>query len=161
LVFLELSSECIPWVELGIWVKHVAFLELSSEWHPSSWAQDGGWTRGTLELSSGLRVLPVWVCWLWPVRMGPDRLLSSVVVDKFCSLGMLRLLSYLGTPPSVTVCDLWPGFPHVLYWLWLIGMAASHLEVITRRCRTRITWLWPCDMESNGEFLWGDCMIYM
>jgi len=69
----------IPWVELGIGVKHMAFLELSSEWHPSSWARDGGWTRGTLELSSGCRVLPVWVCWLWPVRMGPDRLPSSVV----------------------------------------------------------------------------------
>jgi len=54
LVFLELSSERIPWVELGIGVKHVAFLELSSEWHPTSWARDGRWTRGTRELSSGL-----------------------------------------------------------------------------------------------------------
>ena len=36
LVFLELSSERIPSVELGIGVKHVAFLKLSSEWHPSS-----------------------------------------------------------------------------------------------------------------------------
>ena len=79
LVFLELSSKRIPWVELGIRVKHVAFLELSLEWHPSSWARDGGWTRGTLELSSGWRVLLVWVCWLWPVWMGPDRLPSSIV----------------------------------------------------------------------------------
>jgi len=79
LVFLELSSEHIPWVELGIGVKHVAFLELSSEWHPSSWARDGGWTRGTLELSSGWRVLLVWVCWLWPVQIGPDRLPSSAI----------------------------------------------------------------------------------
>jgi len=51
------------------------------------------------------------------------------------------------------------GFPHVLYRLWLIGMAASHLEVITRRCRTQITWLWPCDMKSNegnssGVIVW-------
>jgi len=29
-------------------------------------------------------------------------------------------------------------FLHVLYRLWPIGMAASHLEVIIRRCRTRI-----------------------
>jgi len=36
LVFLELSSERILLDELGIGVKHVAFLELSSEWHPSS-----------------------------------------------------------------------------------------------------------------------------
>jgi len=40
-------------------------------------------------------------------------------------------------------------FPHVLYRLWLIGMVASHLEVITRRCRTRITWWWPCDVISK------------
>jgi len=74
-----LTLERIPWVELGIGVKHVAFLELSSEWHPSSWARDGGWTRGTLEFSLGWRVLPMWVCYLWPIRMGPDRLPSSVV----------------------------------------------------------------------------------
>jgi len=79
MVFLELSSERIPWVELGIGVKHVPFLELSLEWHPLSWAWDGGWTRGTLELSSGWRVLLVWVCWLWPVWMGPDRLPSSAI----------------------------------------------------------------------------------
>jgi len=42
------------------------------------------------------------------------------------------------------------GFPHVLYRLWAIGMAASHLEVITRRSRTRFTWLWPCGMKSKG-----------
>jgi len=69
LVFIYLSLERIPWVELGIGVKHVAFLELSSEWRPSSWTRDGGWTRGTLELSLGWRILPVWVCWLWPIRM--------------------------------------------------------------------------------------------
>jgi len=36
LVFFELSSERIPCVELGIRVKHMAFLELSAEWNPSS-----------------------------------------------------------------------------------------------------------------------------
>jgi len=46
-----------------------------------SWvvARDGRWTRGTLELWLGWRVLPVWVCWLWPVQMGPNRFPSSVV----------------------------------------------------------------------------------
>jgi len=78
-VFLELSSKRIPWVKLGIGVKHVAFIELSSEWHPSSWARDGRWTRGTLKLSSGWRVLSVWVCWLWPVQMDLERLPSLVV----------------------------------------------------------------------------------
>jgi len=33
---IYIGSERIPWVELEIGVKHVAFLELSSEWHPSS-----------------------------------------------------------------------------------------------------------------------------
>jgi len=32
-----------------------------------------------LSCGSGWRVLPVSVCWLWPVRMGLDRLPSSVV----------------------------------------------------------------------------------
>ena len=41
------------------------------------------------------------------------------------------------------------GFPHVLYRLWPIGMAVGHLEVITRRRRTRFTWLWPCDVKSK------------
>ena len=79
LVMLQRWDCWVPWVELGIGVQHVAFLELSSEWHPSSWARDGGWTRGTLGLSSGWRVLLVWVCWLWPVRMSPDGLSSSVM----------------------------------------------------------------------------------
>ena len=39
--------------------------------------------------------------------------------------------------PSKVVCRI----PHVLYRLWPIGMAASHLEVILRRCRPRIIWL--------------------
>jgi len=43
----------------------------------------------------------------------------------------------MGTLPGVTVYDLWHCFLHVLYRLWSIGMAASHLEVITMRGRTR------------------------
>jgi len=41
------------------------------------------------------------------------------------------------------------GFPHVLYRLWPIGRATGHLEVLTKRCRTRISWLWPCKMETK------------
>jgi len=36
----------------------------------------------------------------------------------------------------------------VLYRLWPIGVVARHLEIITRRCGTLLTWLWPC--ERNG-----------
>jgi len=32
-----------------------------------------------LSCGSGWQVLPVWVCTLWCVRKGPDRLLSSVI----------------------------------------------------------------------------------
>jgi len=57
----------------------------------------------------------------------------------------------LGTPTGVTVCDPKHGFPHVLYRLWLIGVAARHLKVLTRRRRTRLTWLWPCGMISKDR----------
>jgi len=82
-----------------------------------------------------------------------------------------ELCSYLGTPPGVTlrcvICS--NDFQHVLYRLWPIGMAASHLEVITRICRTQITWLWPCDMKSNRGIPLGclhdiyenKCVLYM
>jgi len=45
------------------------------------------------------------VRWLWLVRMGLERLPSSVVVDEFGSLETLRLCSYMGTPPGVTMYD--------------------------------------------------------
>jgi len=32
-----------------------------------------------LSCGLGWRVLLVWVCWLWPVQMGPDRLPSLVI----------------------------------------------------------------------------------
>ena len=38
----------------------------------------------------------------------------------------------------------------MLYRLWPIGMAASHLEVITRRGRTRKFWLWSWCIVFNG-----------
>jgi len=53
----------------------------------------------------------------------------------------------LGTPPGVTVYDPWHWFPHVLYRLWPIDLAANYLGVITRRGRTRVIWLWPNDRE--------------
>ena len=39
----------------------------------------------------------------WIALLGES--LTSLVV-----LGRCRLCSYLGTPPGVTVCDLWHGF---------------------------------------------------
>jgi len=38
-----------------------------------------GLKRKTLSCGLGWRVLPVWVCWLWPVRMGPDGFPSLVI----------------------------------------------------------------------------------
>jgi len=35
--------------------------------------------------------------------------------------------------------------------LWPVGVAARHLEMLTRRGRTLLTWLWPC--ERNGTRL--------
>jgi len=54
------------------------------------------------------------------------------------------------------------GFPHMLYRLWPIGMAGSHLGVITRRCRTRFTWWWPCGMAlTKGTFPDVNDVLYM
>ena len=75
------------------------------------------------------------------IALFSDELMCLVV------LGRYEPCSYLGTPPGITVYDPWHGFPYVLYRLWPIGLAASHLEVITRRCITRITWLWPGGMN--------------
>jgi len=64
---------------LGIGVKHVAFSEL---WLGMTslelWLKIADEYGELLSCGSGWRVLPVWVCWLWPVRMGLDRLPSSV-----------------------------------------------------------------------------------
>ena len=78
----------VPWVVaqnvslelwLGIGVKHVTFLEL---WLGMTsleiWLGMADGHEELLSCGSGWRVLPVWVCELWLVRMGPDRLLSSV-----------------------------------------------------------------------------------
>jgi len=69
-----------PELWLGIGVKHVVFLEL---WliitSLELWLGMADEHEEPLSSGSGWRVLQVWVCWLWPVRMGPDRLSSSVV----------------------------------------------------------------------------------
>ena len=41
-------------------------------------------------------------------------------------------------------------FPHVLYRLWPIGVAARHLEILTKRCRTLLAWLWPCERAGTS-----------
>jgi len=65
---------------LGIGVKHVVFLEL---WLGITslelWLGMADEHKEPLSCGSGWRVLPVRVCWLWPVRMGPNRLPCSVV----------------------------------------------------------------------------------
>ena len=40
-------------------------------------------------------------------------------------------------------------------------MAVRHLEVLTRRRRTQLTWLWPCDMKSKDGIPCCDCVIYI
>ena len=72
-----------------------------------------------------------------------SNLLTSLVV-----LGWYGLCSYLGTPLGVTVCDPWHGFPNVLYRLWPIGVATRHLEVLSRRGRTQVAWLWPYERKG-------------
>jgi len=39
------------------------------------------------------------------------------------------------------------GFTHVLCRLWLIGLTANYLGVITKRGKTRMIWLWLGDTE--------------
>jgi len=75
--------------------------------------------------------------------MGPDGLPSSVVVDEFGSPGTLRTMFKPGN--STWRYGVWSvaWFPHVLYRLWPIGVAARHLEILNRRYRTLLTGLWP------------------
>jgi len=42
--------------------------------------------------------------------------------------------------------------------LWPIGVAAKHLEILNRRCRTLLTWLWPCEELERGFLMY---LIYM
>ena len=122
-------------------------------------AWDSGWTRGTLELWLRLTSVANVSVLVWPVRMGPDRSSSSVVdwrvwwswdVTNYVCIWELHLVLWCAIRSN--------DFPHVLYRLWPIGMTASHLEVIIRRCKTQVPWLWPCDMESNEELSVSACM---
>jgi len=65
---------------LGIGDKHVVFLEL---WLGIAslelWLGMADEHEEPLSCGSGWRLLLVRVSWLWPGRMGPDRLPSSVV----------------------------------------------------------------------------------
>jgi len=40
-------------------------------------------------------------------------------------------------------------FLHVLYRLWPIGVATRHFEILNRRCRRLLTWLWPCERTGT------------
>jgi len=112
-----------------------------------------------LELWLGLASVPVWVCWLWPVRMGPDGLPSSVVADEFGSLGTLQTMFVFGN--STWRYGVWSvaWFPHVLYRLWPIGVAARHLEILNRRYITLLTWLWPWEERERGFLKYLLCMV--
>jgi len=58
---------------LGIGVKHVAFLELWLRMTSLElWLAMTDVHEKLLSCGSGLRVLPVWVCELWLVRISPD-----------------------------------------------------------------------------------------
>jgi len=76
--------------------------------------------------------------------MGPDGLPSSVVADEFGSPRTLRTMFVFGNSTWRYGVRSVAWFPHVLYRLWPIGVAARHLEILTRRCRTLLIWLWPC-----------------
>jgi len=89
------------------------------------------------------------VCWWWPVRIGPDGLPSLVVADEFGSPGMLRTMFVIGNSTWHYGVRFVACFPHVLYRLWPIDVAARHLELLTRRCRTLLTWLWPCERKGT------------
>jgi len=75
---------------LGILGKHVAFLKL---WLGMTslelWLGMTDEHKELLICGSGWRVLLVWVCELWLVRMGPRGLPSSALPDEFGSLGTI------------------------------------------------------------------------
>jgi len=79
---------------------------------------------------------------------GSNRLPSSVVADEFGSPRTLRTIFVFENSTWRYGVGSVAWFPHVLYRLWPIGVAARHLEILTIRCRTLLTWLWPC--ERNG-----------
>jgi len=116
----------VPWVVaqnvslelwLGIRVKHVAFLKL---WLGMAslelWLGMADEHEELLSCGSGWRVLSVWVCvccgtYGWVHWDCPPQYQS----DEFGSLGTLRRLFVLGTPPGVTKCGPLHGFLHVLH----------------------------------------------
>ncbi|QCD82225.1 hypothetical protein DEO72_LG2g2560 [Vigna unguiculata] len=75
------------------------------------------------------------------------RVLSEMTdeYEELLSYGLgWRVLSV--TPPGVTECGPYHGFPHVLYQLWLVGVAARHLEMmlqvdlVRHNTRTGLDW---------------------
>jgi len=70
--------------------------------------------------------------------------------DEFGSPGTLQTMFVPGN--STWHCGVWSvaWFPHVLYRLWSIGVAAGHFELLNKRCRTLLKWLWPCGRKVTG-----------
>jgi len=66
------------------------------------------------------------------------------VTNEFGSLGTLQTMFVFGNSTWRYVVWSVAWFPHVLYRLWPIGVAARRSEIPNRRCRRLLTWLWPC-----------------
>ncbi|QCD78786.1 hypothetical protein DEO72_LG1g2422 [Vigna unguiculata] len=80
------------------------------------------------------------------------------VVEKIKALSAWQYVSPArrsgsGSAWRVTVYDPSLWFLHVFYRLWPMGMAARHFEVLTRRCRTLLAWLWPCGRKGTSSLM--------
>jgi len=117
-------------------------------------ARDSGWTRGTLSCGSGWQVCRCECAGFgqygWVLMDCPPQW----VTDEFGSLGTLRTLFVFGN--STWRYSVWSiaWFWHVLYRLWPIGVAARHIEILKRRCRTLLTWLWLCERTGRGSLIY-------
>jgi len=112
--YLEGRLAGIPWViaqnvSLELWlkigVKHVAFLELWLRMTSLElWLGMTDEHKELLSCGSGWRVFPVWVCELWLVWQVQIDCPHWYENKKFGSLGTLRMIFVLGTPPGIPEC---------------------------------------------------------
>ena len=79
--------------------------------------------------------------------------------NEFGSHGTLQTMFVFGN--STWRYGMWSvaWYPHVLYRFWPIGVAAKRLELLNRRCRTLLAWLWPCGRKVTS--LLRGASIYM
>ena len=94
----------------------------------------------------------------WLVRMGAERLPSSVLANEFGSVGTnTDYDSYWGTPLGLRIVAVTKLFPHVDYRWWLVvGGASRHswqeglINVIIKECRIR-----RHPEEDVNVWVWG------